>query len=158
MSAHMIFDNASIGSLIAWSDNSPRPPERFRKQLSAWETRNGKGRLISKHGERTIGGFASRPDFTVHEGDLGSNATIVLSVFRTFSVDSDLTFKVLERPAVGSVRIFDRRGEGAELAHLAENREEADAWLQTHGYPRAVLEVVTADEVAADQVEGRAAA
>ena len=31
-------------------------------------------------------------------------------------------------------------------------------WLQSHGYPNAVLDEVTADAVAADVVEGRTAA
>ena len=81
-----------------------------------------------------------------------------MRIHRTFGLDSDLTFKVLERPALGSIRVFDRAGSNAELVHLADNREAAAVWLQEHGYPNAVLEEVTADEVAAAQVEGRAAA
>lgn len=158
MSASLIHDIAPIGSIVAWSDNSPRPPERHKKKLAAWKTRNGQGRLVRKHGERVHGGYVSRPDFTVHEGDIGSQATIVMRVFRTFSIDSDLAFKVIERPAIGAVRIFDRPGESAELIHLAADRKAAEEWLSRHGYPRAVLEEVTADEVGADVVEGRAAA
>lgn len=158
MSASLIHDIAPIGSIVAWSDNSPRPPERHRNKLAEWKTRNGKGRLLRKNGERGCGAFVLRPDFTIHEGDFGSNATIVLRVFRTFSIDSDLTFKVVERPAVGAVRIFNRPGDGAELVHLAADRQAAEEWLSRHGYPHALLEEVTADEVGADVVEGRAAA
>lgn len=158
MSASLIHDIAPIGSILAWSDGTPRPPERHRKKLAAWKTRNGQGRLVAKQGKRVRGSFVSRPDFRVHEGDYGSNATIVLRVFRTFSIDSDLTFKVIERPAVGAVRIFDRPGESAELVHVAVDRQAAEAWLGRHGYLGAVLEEVTADEVGADVVEGRAAA
>lgn len=65
---------------------------------------------------------------------------------------------VIERPAIGSCRVFDRPGERAELVHLAANGDAAGEWLSRHGYPHAVLEIVTADEVAADVVEGRVAA
>jgi len=65
---------------------------------------------------------------------------------------------VLERPPAGSVRIFNRAGEAGELVHLAGRREAAQAWLLSHGYPHAVLEEVSPNEVAADQVEGRTAA
>lgn len=37
MSAHTIFDNAPIGSLVAWSDRTPQPSARFKKKLAAWE-------------------------------------------------------------------------------------------------------------------------
>ncbi|EJT01427.1 hypothetical protein [Rhizobium sp. CCGE 510] len=157
MSASLIYDLAPIGSIVAWSDSTSRPPERHKKKLSAWKTRNSQGRLLRKHGERTTGSYVAKPDFTIHEGDIGSNGTIVIRVHRTFGIDSDLIFKVLERPPLGSVRIFDRAGEYAELVHLAENREAAEAWLKQHGYPNAVLEDVTADEIAAAVVNGRAA-
>ena len=158
MSASLIHDLAPIGSILAWSDGTPRPPERHRKKLSQWKTRNGQGRLVRKHGERTIGSLVAQPDFAVHEGDFGSNGTVVLRIFRTFSIASDLTFSVVERPAIGSVRVFDRAGENAELVHLAGSCEAAKAWLSHHGYPNAVLETVTADEAAANHVEGRTAA
>ncbi|MBO9126301.1 MULTISPECIES: hypothetical protein [Rhizobium/Agrobacterium group] len=157
MSASLIYDLVPIGSIIAWSDGTPRPPERFKKKLAAWQTRNSKGRLIRKEGPRS-GNYNSPGYFTLHEADFGGKNTIVMRIHRTFGLDSDLTFKVLERPALGSIRVFDRAGSNAELVHLADNREAAAVWLQEHGYPNAVLEEVTADEVAAAQVEGRAAA
>lgn len=158
MSASLIYELAPIGSTVAWSDGTPCPPERFNKKLAAWQTRNSKGRLIRKDGPRTLGNYSSPGYFTLHEADFGSNDVVVMRVHRTFGLDSGLSFKVLERPPLGSVRIFDRSGSAAELVHLAENREAAEVWLKTHGYPSAVLEEVTADEVAADHVEGRAAA
>jgi len=33
MSASMIFDLAPIGSIVAWSDGAPRPPEDDRMDL-----------------------------------------------------------------------------------------------------------------------------
>ena len=71
---------------------------------------------------------------------------------------STLRVTIVERPAVGSVRVLDRPGERAELVHLASHRAAAAEWLARHGYPNAVMEEVTADEAAADAVEGRAVA
>jgi hypothetical protein len=158
MSASLIYDLAPIGSIVAWSDGTPRPPERHTKKLAAWENRNSKGRLIRKQGKRGLGDFSPSPDFTLHEGDFGAGGVIAIRIHRTFSLDSELTFKVVERPAPGSIRVFDRAGSHAELVHLAGDRQAAEEWLTRHGYPHAVLEEVTADEVTADHVEGRAAA
>ncbi|MQB46091.1 hypothetical protein [Rhizobium sp. ICMP 5592] len=158
MFAFLIYERAPIGSIVAWSDGTPRPPERHRRKLAAWENRNSKGRLIHKQGKRGIGNVCLSPEFTLHEGDFGANGVITIRIHRTFSLDSSLTFKVIERPRLGHIRVFDRAGDNAELVHLAANRQAAEEWLTRHGYPNAVLEEVTADEVAADHVEGRAAA
>lgn len=158
MSALSIFEDAPIASIIAWSDGTPRPPERHRKKLSAWKTANSQGRLIRKQGARGIGSVALSAEFTLHEADYGGGGVIAIRVHRTFSVGSALRFTIIERPSPGSVRVFDRAGDHAELVHLAPHRAAAEEWLTRHGYPNAVLDEVTADEVAADVVEGRAVA
>ena len=157
MSATLAF-HAPIGSIIAWSDGTPRPPKRHRKKLSAWQTSNSQGRLISKRGGRAIGNLSMSPTFTLHEGDYGAGGVIAIRVHRTFSQESGLRFTVVEPPAIGSVRVFDRAGESAELVHLAPHRAAAEEWLSRHGYPHAMLDEVTADEIAAAVLEGRAAA
>ncbi|RWB66214.1 hypothetical protein [Mesorhizobium sp.] len=156
MSAHLIC-RAAIGSLIAWSDGTPRPPERHRKKLSQWQTNNSRGRLIRKQGERAVGTISLPASFTLHEADYGSGGVIAVRVLRTFSPDSRLRFTALARPAIGAVRVLDRPGEDAEVVHLAKNRADAEEWLTQHRYPNAVLDQITADEIAADHVEGRAA-
>ncbi|OHV76823.1 hypothetical protein [Ensifer sp. LCM 4579] len=80
-----------------------------------------------------------------------------MNIHRTFALDSDLTFEVLERPPVGAVRIFGRAGEARELLLLAENQTSAETWLKAHRYPGPVMDEVTTDEVAAADVKGRAA-
>ncbi|MFC0804694.1 MULTISPECIES: hypothetical protein [Sinorhizobium] len=155
MSASLIYDLAPIGSIVSWSDGTPRPQERFKKKLAAWQTRNSRGRLIHKEGPRQLGNYASSGYLTLHEADFGGR-NVAMRVHRTFALESDLVFKVIERPPIGSVRVFDRAGSSRELVHLAENHEGAKAWLREHGYPNAVLEPVTADEIAADHIEGRA--
>jgi len=157
MSAHAIFDNAPIGSIIAWSDGTPRPPNRFTKKLSGWQTKNSNGRLIRKQGGRAMSNVILSASFTMHEADFGAGGVIAIRIHRTFSLDSSLCFVVIERPAIGFVRVFDRPGEDAELVHLAPHRLSAEEWLSRHGYPHAALEEVTADEVGAAVVEGRAA-
>ncbi len=158
MSARMIFEHAPLGAIVAWSDATPRPPERHRRKLDAWKTNNGKGRLIRKQGSGDSGTLDPYRSFTLHEADYGTGGVVAIRVHRTFSVGSTLHFSIVERPAVGSVRVFDRPGDHAELVHLAPHRAAAEQWLSEHGYPNAVLEEVTADEAAADAVEGRVAA
>ncbi|WP_192248038.1 hypothetical protein [Mesorhizobium caraganae] len=94
----------------------------------------------------------------MHEGDFGRAGTIVVSVRRTWSVESDLRFEIVERPAIGLVRVLQDLGDSPELLHLAENREAAERWLASNSYSRAYVEEVSADEVGADFIEGRTAA
>ena len=157
MSAYNIFD-APLGSLVRYFDNSPKPPARFTKKLAAWERRNGVGRLVRKEPARERPTYTSPPCFTLHEGNFSSGGVILVTVMRTHSLDSDLSFEIVERPAIGMVRVLQQLGDNTELLHLAENREAAELWLAKAGYRSARLEEVTADEVGADVVEGRAAA
>lgn len=156
MSASLIFDLVPLGAIVKYSDGTPRPPERHRKKLAAWKNRNSGGRLIAKKPRRVVGNTTIPESFTLHEGDFGGGGVVVLRVHRTFSIDSDLKFSVVERPAIGSVLVLDRPD--GELVHLAESQAAVETWLKSHGHPRAVLQPVMADAVAADVVEGRAAA
>lgn len=156
MTAQLIFDLVPIGSIVAWSDGTPRPSERHVRKLSAWRTNNSSGRLVQKQDERKLGGGVLPAGFTLHEVDFGNSSVVVLKVFRSFSVASSLRFTVIEQPAIGSVRVFDRPGPGQELVHLATSRAEAEAWLAHHGCPSAILDEVDAGD-AASPTEGRAA-
>jgi hypothetical protein len=97
MSAHTIFDNAPIGSIVAWSDGTPQPPARFRKKLAAWQSSNSKGRLIRKQGGRGVGNVSLSACFTLHEVDYGTGGVIAVRVHRTFSLESKLHFTVSPR-------------------------------------------------------------
>lgn len=157
MSASLIFDIAPLGSLVAYCDGEPRPPARFSKKLAAWQRRNGAGRLVRKQPARERPSYTSPPCITLHEGHFTEGSVILAVIMREYEIDSDLTFRVLERPKVGQVRVIQDVGDGIELLHLADNREAAELWLARAGHRRARLEDVTADEVSADAVEGRAA-
>jgi len=158
MSAHIVYDSAPLGSVIRYFDSTQKPPSRFRKKLAAWKSRNSVGRLIKKEPPRTRPTYHSPASFTLHEGDFGQAGTIVVSIRRTYSVESDLRFEIVERPAIGMVRVLQDVGDSSELLHLARDREAAERWLASNRYSRAYLEEVTADEVGADVVEGRTAA
>ncbi|MHA7777878.1 hypothetical protein [Roseibium sp. M-1] len=157
MSAQSIFEHSPLGAIIHFSDGTPRPPERHRRKLQAWERNNNTGRLVKKQAGATVGNTPILASFTLHVGDFGSKAVVVLRVFRTFSVMSALDFSVIERPAAGSVLVLDRPGDAGELVHVAEDRQAADESLSRHGYPNAVCHEVTTEEVAADRGEGKAA-
>lgn len=158
MSASLVFDIAPLGALIAYTDGQLKPPSRFTRKLAAWERRNGVGRLIRKEPARERPTYSSPPCFTLHEGNFGQGGIILVTVMRTYGIDSDLTFRVVERPRVGQVRVVQDIGDNVELLHLAETQEAAELWLAKAGYSRARLETITANEVGADVIEGRAAA
>ncbi|MBA3448356.1 MAG: hypothetical protein H0T56_12255 [Pseudaminobacter sp.] len=157
MSAHRIYDNAALGSLIWYSDGMPKPPARFTKKLAAWQRRNGVGRLVKKEPPRERPTYTSPASITLHEGNFASNGVILVAVMRTHPLDSDLRFETVERPAIGMVRVLQDFGGTAELLHLAESRDAAELWLTKKGHSNARLEDITADERAADGIEGRAA-
>ncbi|MFU0506260.1 hypothetical protein [Pseudaminobacter sp. NGMCC 1.201702] len=96
--------------------------------------------------------------FTLHEGDFGESGVVVVSVRRTYSVESDLRFEIVERPSIGMIRVLKDLGDSPELLHLARDREAAERWLANNPYSRAYLEEVSANEVGADIIEGRSAA
>ncbi len=157
MSAQEIYDRMPLGSFIRYSDGTPRPPERFKKKVAAWENTNNGGRLVRKSAPHTVGAHTTPASVTLHQGDFGSAGVIVLKVFKTFSVNPPLTFTVIERPKPGQVRVLNRAGADAELLHLADTRAAAEAWLASHRYSDAVLDEVTANESTSDTAEGRAA-
>jgi hypothetical protein len=157
MSAQHVYVSAPLGSIIRYSDGTPKPPARFKRKLAAWENNNSGGRLIRKTPSRDMPSCFLPAGITLHQDDFGGAGVVVLRVYKTFSVNCALTFIVTELPKSGSVRVLDREGEAAELLHLAADRTAAEAWLASHRHPGAVLEDVTAAEVAATMIEGRAA-
>ncbi|RWH77979.1 hypothetical protein [Mesorhizobium sp.] len=158
MSASNVYENAPLGSLINYGDRAPKPPTRFTKKLAAWEGRNGVGRLVKKTPPREHEAWSSPAAITLHAGNFSSGSIILVTVRRTHSIDSDLIFKIIERPAIGMVRVLQVYDGNIELLHLADNREAAELWLAMNPYSHTILEEVTADEVGADVIEGRTAA
>jgi len=146
MSAMTIYQHAPLGSLIRYSDGAAKPPARFTRKLAAWEQRNGVGRLVQKSPARQYATVTSPATITLREGDIASNGIILVTVMRTHSVDSGLTFEIVGQPPSGAVRELRDYGDSSELLHLADSREAAERWLMKNPYVNVRLEIVGADE------------
>ena len=149
MNADLIISLAPIGSVVEWSDGNPRPPEHHVATLYHWKRNNGAGLLVRKCGETCQDYPGVQPFFMLRcEDDL-----------RTFSVGPSYCFRIATRPKIGSVRIFERDDPAALMLRLADDRDAACAWLADNAaFSDAFMVEVTADELAADHVEGRTAA
>ena len=149
MNADLIISLAPIGSVVEWSDGNRRPPEHHVATLYHWKRNNGSGLLVRKFGETGQDCPGVAPFFMLRcEDDL-----------RTFSVGLTYRFRIGSRPKIGSVRIFERDDPAALMLHLADERDAARAWITDNtAFSDAFSVEVTADELAADHVEGRTAA
>ncbi|QIG81720.1 hypothetical protein G5C33_01380 [Sphingosinithalassobacter tenebrarum] len=145
-----------LGTLLRFFDGTPRPPERFRRKLSAWKNRNDTGRLVEKSQARTLGATPFPATFTLHLANYGSAGTIVMVVNRGFQATTDLRFEILERPAPGMVRVLSRRNGRVELHRLTSDMAEAEAWMAKNRYCDPIAEIVGEDEAGPAPV-GRAA-
>ena len=140
MSATTIIDTAPLGALIRYTDGSPKPPARFTKKLAAWERSNGIGRLVKKEPPRPYPTWSAPASFTLHEGNFSSDGVILVTIMRSHSADSALTFDVVEVPQPGQVKILLDFGGATELLHLAANETAAELWIAREGYRNARLE------------------
>lgn len=61
MSAHIVYDNAPLGSLIQYSDGTPKPPARFTRKLDDWGRRNASAVWSARHRRATVRPTAHRP-------------------------------------------------------------------------------------------------
>lgn len=146
MSATTIIDTAPLGALIRYTDGSPKPPARFTKKLAAWERSNGVGRLVKREPPRPYPNWTAPASFTLHEGNFASEGVILVTIMRSHSADSPLTFEVVEEPKAGQVRVLLDFGGATELLHLALSVAAAELWIAREGYRNARVEVVRADE------------
>jgi hypothetical protein len=139
--AQSIYDEAPLGAHIRFIDGTPRPPERFKRKLSAWKERNSAGQLT----QRSPAGTGSSPcpaTFTLHEGNFGSGGIVILSVSRIFVVTDQRRFEVTSVPPPGAALVVQAWDDHRELLHVAQDRAAAEVWLQQHGYHRAHVEIV----------------
>ena len=124
---------------------------RFTKKLAVWERSNGVGRLVKKEPPRPYPTWTAPASFTLHEGNFSSEWVIpgvsrsdnaVVTIMRTHSADSVLTFEVAEEPKPGQVRVLLDFGGCTELLHLAGSVTAAELWIARVGYRKAQLEIV----------------
>ena len=142
MSANTIIDTAPLGALIRYADGSPKPPARFTKKLAASERPNGVGRLVKKEPPRPFPTWTAPASFTLHEGNFSSDGVILVTVIRSHSADSRLSFDVIEEPKLGQVRVLLDFGGSTELLHLASSVTAAKLWIAKEGYRNARLQIV----------------
>ena len=124
---------------------------RFTKKLAVWERSNGVGRLVKKEPPRPYPTWTAPASFTLHEGNFSSEWVIpgvsrsdnaVVTIMRTHSADSVLTFEVAEEPKPGQVRVLLDFGGCTELLLLAGSVTAAELWIARVGYRKAQLEIV----------------
>lgn len=157
MSVRHIYENAPLGALIAYSDGSPQPPDKPRERLAAWYSRNGLGKLVAKHPAAEYPFHTDPPTITLLVSEFRDPTPLSKRKARTFTIESDLTFWIVGPPCVGEVRILRDIDGVNEVLHLALDRATAERWLVDNPGEGTRLEEVTADEIAAHVVEGRAA-
>ncbi|WP_104493256.1 hypothetical protein [Paracoccus denitrificans] len=158
MCAYHVYEHAPLGSLIRFCDGTPRPAEEQAAEVQAWEKRNGTGLLAMKDPSPEQRSWVPPTSITLRmpgpNGEAANNGDLSL----TFSVDSDLRFEILARPSAGTFRVLRGSGSAVELLGIAGNRAEAQQYLRAcpagAGFR---IEEETADDHAADVVEGRSA-
>jgi hypothetical protein len=132
MSAQAVYDYAPLGSVLRYSDGTPRPPERHRRKLQGWSRNNGSGRLVEKCAARTYGRLQIPASFTLHEGSYASAGVVVLEVSRVHDIGSALRFDVVSRPPAGAVLCLTTWGDRQALGLAASSAAEAAAWAARH--------------------------
>jgi hypothetical protein len=123
--AREIHAKAPNGALIRFSNNEPRPPERYTRKLRAWERENGIGRLVGR--SPASGDFPGT--FTLHIGDYGSGGVTLVKMNLVFSTDSTKVFEILDTPKAGTVLVLTGENGHEELRHLAADMAMAEGWL-----------------------------
>jgi len=158
MSAQYIYDTAPLGSLIRYSNGEPRPPERFRRKLAAWNNDNGTGRLVERYPGQVTDNYRSPAHFMLHLATYGTLGVIVMTVRRAYSVESPLNFEIIDVPKPGQVRVLTTFRDKDELRHLAADMTSAEAWMRDNPYSGMRAEIVTDADLAVLSSELRRAA
>jgi hypothetical protein len=109
MNATELLKTVPLGAIVAFSDGTPRPPERFTKKLSAWKNKNGFGLLTEKSAGDVMASsdYVGRASFALRVAEYGSTDLIVMRVNMIMDETSELDFTVVELPT-GTVRVNDR--------------------------------------------------
>ena len=119
-----------------------RPYPQTTRTLAAWQRSNGVERLVKKEPPRIYATWTAPASFTLHEGNFASDGVILVTIMRSHSAESQLTFEVSEEPKPGQVRVLLDFGGNTELLHLAESVTAAELWIAKEGYSNARLEIV----------------
>lgn len=152
--AQHIYANAPLGSLIRYGNGQPRPPERFKNKVRAWESANGVGRLVERRP-----GTANRPaSITLHLGDFESEGIIIMIAHRHIDINSTETLELVEPPIAGTVRVLTHDHGHDELRFLARDMTAAGRWMNENRYRNMRAEVVPSPDPVSLPEEQKAAA
>src|SRR3546814_14375148 len=98
MLAQYIYATAPLGSLIRYSNGEPRPPERFRRKLAAWNNDNVTGRLVERYPDQVADNSRSPAHFMLHLAQYGSQSDVDMSLRLAYSVIGLHTFDIVDTP------------------------------------------------------------
>lgn len=158
MCAYHVYENAPLGSLIRFCDGTPRPADEQVAEVEGWERRNGTGLLAMKDPAPELRSWVPPTSITLRLSAVDGNAADNGDLSLTFSVDSNLRFEILARPSAGTFRVLRGSGSAVELLRIAGDRAEAQHYLRACPAGAGLrIEEETADNHAADVVEGRSA-
>ncbi|MBL0967392.1 MAG: EamA family transporter, partial [Blastomonas sp.] len=96
MLASDLYRTAPLGAKIRFSNGAPRPPDRFKRKLSACEEENGTGTLVEWR-PGLAGSATSLPaTFGLHIATYASSGVPVLVIRRIYTIASLLDFSALK--------------------------------------------------------------
>jgi hypothetical protein len=145
LTARQVYDNVPLGAVIRYFDGTPQPPARHRNKLAAWSSRNGTGRVTSKTPPDQFSG----PSIKLHTGNFASHNVVVMQTYISLIVPGSLRFSLISPPQPGQFAVLQGEHGNAELLHLANNLDDAEAWLADNRYSNTRIQP-------ADQPEPRA--
>lgn len=141
-SAQYVFDVISLGTIIAFSDGTPKPLACHKRKRNRWEDRNGTGELIRKTHMANYKTYSLPASMTLLVSKVRENGIGLVVRQYSFNVDTDLQFEVVKTPTPGSIHIVKRNTRGSALLHTAEGHKSADGWLEKHLQIDCMSEVV----------------
>lgn len=156
MSVMNIYETAPIGALVRHTDSSTQPPANDEDAFAAWKQCNGVGWLVRRSPPRPEMIWSSSGTITLQQGGFPMSLDVAIASRQDFSLDSDLSFQIIERPLPGNLRILQEYGTNSILIYLAETVADTGRWLDESRRINVRLEEVGVDETCADFVEGRA--
>lgn len=150
-----IYDLAPIGAVIRFRDGTPRPLGDRPGDLNVWALFNGIGRLVKKDPMPYLSPLPHPVSITLRTDEFAATPAAGVTISLAEPSNRDLSFEIVELPAMGSVRILHRLADNVELLHLAADHHAALRWLAQNPVTTAIFDPVSADEIAAATVEGR---
>ena len=108
---------------------------------------------MKKEPPRPYATWTAPASFTLHEGNFSSDGVILVTIMRSHSADSTLTFELVEFPQPGQVKVLLDFGGSTELLHLAANMTAAELWIAREGYRNARLQIVGINDSRAGEAD-----